>query len=175
MISPWPAHGSATRLPTGARIAGKGLIVAPTQTISRALGQLIDGCPWPLVTPAALSELRAALVQLGPDRILFWLDDAQQVEAAVERLAWLRALDPTVLRIVVAYRLAAEVELDIRAAGGQVFVAADGEIVTLLEAWLPTWLRIDGHRRPVPGAGPRAGLADAMPRAGPALRLGPPP
>ena len=114
-------------------------------------------------------------MQLRPDRVLFWLDAPHQVARAAEQLVWLRATDPAFPRMVVAYRLAAEVELAMRAAGGLVYIPADGDIAALLEAWLSKWLRTGGACRPPPENAANVPQATWKRSASPAKRLDRPP
>ena len=126
----------------------QGLIVAANRQVTSALDELIAECGWPALLQATPQRLRRHLLLLPPSVSLFWLDDQSDLAIAMQLLTWLGSYDPRVRRIVVAYRLPADVEVAVRGAGPHWYLAAERDIPALVAGWMPRWLRSEGRLRP---------------------------
>jgi hypothetical protein len=119
----------------------EGLILSPCGQPTAALDELIASCGWPAMLQATPLRLRRELSLGVPKLSLIWLDDYRDLVAGVRLLEWLRAYHPTVRRLAVAYRLAADdVEPAIRSAGVHFFLAIDSQIRMVAEGLCTQWL-----------------------------------
>jgi hypothetical protein len=93
-------------------------------------------------TPQRLRrELRLAV----PGLTLFWLDPLSDFATAIQLIAWLAASQSAVRRVVIAHRLSAHVEVTIRSAGAQLFLAVDDNVRALVKEWMPRWVDSRPH------------------------------
>jgi hypothetical protein len=119
----------------------QGLIVSAGALATPALKEVIDCCGWPVLLQATPRQLRREMLLGVPKLSLFWLDDDRYVGTTVQLLSWLGMCEPTVRRITVGYRLPANVEVAVRCAGTHLYLAADGNLRSLLESAVATWLQ----------------------------------
>jgi hypothetical protein len=138
------------------RSISHGLIVSTTLQTTRSLEELVACCGWPALLQATPRRLRDALSLRVPELALFWLDDQREVASTLQLLKWLAAHQSTMRRIAIAYRLADDVEMAVRCASAQLYLAADGDIRALVDSSLFQGLRLSNQvpsrltRRPLP-------------------------
>ena len=125
-----------------------GLIVTTNRHVTASLDELIVGCDWPILLTATPQRLRRQLLLGAPKISLLWIDVQSDLPLTIELLSWLARHAHAVRRIVVAYQLSSDVEVAIRCAGAQLYLAADDNISALIDAWLPMWLGRPERRTP---------------------------
>ena len=123
----------------------QGLIVSASPLAAHALRQVIDFCGWPVLLHATPRQFRREMMLGVPKVSLFWLDDDRYVGTTVELLSWLGMCEPAVRRITIGYRLAANVEVAVRSAGAQLYLAADGNLCSILDGAIVPWLHCRGR------------------------------
>ncbi len=126
----------------------QGLIVATNRQLTAALDELIACCGWPALLDATPQRFRRHMLLAAPRVSLFWLDDQSNLASTIQLLKWLGTYERVVRRIAVAYRLPTGVEVAIRGAGAQMYLAADDDIRAIVGGWMPCWLRSDVRGKP---------------------------
>jgi hypothetical protein len=126
----------------------QGLIVSAGSLATPALREVIDFCGWPVLLQTTPRQFRREMLLGVPKVSLFWLDDDHYVGTTVQLLSWLGMCEPAVRRIAIGYRLAANIEVALRSAGAQLYLAADGNLRSMLDGAIAPWL----HSRDRPAA-----------------------
>jgi hypothetical protein len=103
-----------------------GLIATTRADVSPPLNELVDHCGWPLLVAANPRRLGRELSLHNPACVLFWLEDRHSVEATAQLVAWSRNRGARPYRVAVAFRMEAEVEEVLRAAGAHSFLPITG-------------------------------------------------
>lgn len=119
----------------------QGLIVSASPLATPALREVSDYCGWPVLLQATARQLRSEM-QLGvPKLSLFWLDDDQYVGTTLQLMSWLAMCEPAVRRVAIGYRMRANIEVAMRSASAHLYLAADGDLRSLLGKAISPWLR----------------------------------
>jgi hypothetical protein len=128
----------------------QGLIASASPLATPALREVIDCCGWPVLLHATPRQYRREMLVRIPEVSLFWLDDDRYVGATVQLLSWLGMYEPAVQRIAIGYRLGTNIEVGVRSAGAHLYLAADGDLRSMLNGAIAPWLR--GRNLPAAGA-----------------------
>ena len=123
----------------------QGLIVSTSPLATPALREVIDFCGWPVLLQTTPRQFRREMLLGVPKLSLFWLDDDRYVGTTVQLLSWLAMCEPAVRRIAIGYRLAANIEVAVRSAGAHLYLAADGNLRSLLDGAIAPWLQRRGR------------------------------
>jgi hypothetical protein len=100
----------------------EGLIATTCADASPPLDELAVHCGWPLLVAANPRRLGRELSLRNPACVLFWLEDRHSVDATAQLVAWSRKRGARPYRVAVAFRMGAEVEAVLRAAGAHSFL-----------------------------------------------------
>ena len=124
----------------------QGLIVSAGRLVSAGLDELVACCGWPVLLQANARRLCRELSLLCPTLSLFWLDDERDVARTVQLLTRVRAFQPAVWRVALAYRLADETELAVRLAGIHLYLPAIDGLQALVQGPLSDLVGSGNHR-----------------------------
>jgi hypothetical protein len=116
----------------------RGLIVTPARRTSDLLEELISQVEWPVLLQPSVRLLFQQIEVTGPECLLFWLDEAHDIDHALQLIARLRDRGSRPYRVAIAHQLHADTEPVIRAAGVHTVLNTNGSIAALVQdALLP--------------------------------------
>ena len=115
-----------------------GLIATARADVTPPLDDVVRCCGWPLVLAANPRRLARELSLYNPECVLFWLEELQNVPALARLIGWSRDRGARPYRMAVSYRLNADVEAALRAAGAHTFLSiADRSASAVADALRP--------------------------------------
>jgi hypothetical protein len=119
-------------------ISRRGLIVAPALRTSDLFEELVSEVNWPVLLQPSLRLLFQQIEVTAPQCLLFWLDEAHDIDHALQLVGRLRERGSRPYRVAIAHRLDPETEPAIRAAGVHSVLNTNGSIAALVRnALLP--------------------------------------
>jgi hypothetical protein len=129
-------------------IARRGLIVSPARRTSNLLEELISVLDWPVLLQPSVRLLLQQLEVTAPQCLLFWLDDAHDIDHALALIARLRDRCSRPFRVAVVHQLEADAEPAIRAAGVHSVLNTNGSILALVQDALLPLLNLQSQPAP---------------------------
>lgn len=119
-------------------ITRRGLIVTPARRTSDLVEELVSQIQWPVLQQPSVRLLFQQIEVTAPHCLLFWLDEAHDIEHALQLISRLRDRGSRPYRVAVAHRLEPNAEPAIRAAGVHSVLNTNGSIAALVQnALLP--------------------------------------
>jgi hypothetical protein len=82
------------------------------------------------VVKANPRRLASELSLCTPECLLFWLEDEQRITDTAQLVAWMKERGQRPFRLAVAYRMVADVEASLRAAGAHAFLSVTDNAVS---------------------------------------------
>jgi hypothetical protein len=126
-----------------------GLIVTPARRTSDLLEELISQVDWPVLLAPSIRLLFQQIEITAPHCLLFWLDEAHEIEHALQLIARLRDRGPRPYRVAIAHRLQPDAEPAIRAAGVHSVLSTNGSIAALVQDALLPLLNMQPQMQPL--------------------------
>ena len=121
-----------------ANLPAEGVIATTCAAASPPLEELLFACHWPVLWQANPRQLRRELILRCPACVLFWLEDRRSLAATAQLIAWLRERGNRPYRVAAAYRVAADAESTLRAAGVHSYLPLTDDVATtVMEAIEP--------------------------------------
>lgn len=121
-----------------AKLPAEGLIATRRAGTSLPLEELQVSFRWPVVWDANVRRLQHELALRCPTCVLFWLEEGRGLAETAQLIAWMRERGSRPYRLAAGYRLEANAESALRAAGAHSYLPISGEVAaTVSNAWLP--------------------------------------
>ena len=139
----------------------RGLIVSPRRRTSDLLDELVALVDWPVLLQPSVRLMLQQIEVVAPQCLLFWLEEACEIDHALKLIARLRDRGSRPLRVAIAHQLAPDVEPTIRAAGVHSLLNTNGSMAALVQDAL---LPLLTQPQPARAAGGVLQSADALVR-----------